>query len=84
MKTHKLKTLAMYYRDVVSGKKQFEIRRNDRDFKVGDILVLQECRISNVFTYTGREATADVTYICNYAQEDDYIVMGIKLREATE
>ncbi|WP_282798853.1 DUF3850 domain-containing protein [Lactococcus lactis] len=41
MKTHELKLDIKYFNDVESGKKNFEIRKNDRDFKVGDILELK-------------------------------------------
>ncbi len=40
MKIHELKLDTKYFNDVKSGKKNFEIRKNDRDFKVGDILNL--------------------------------------------
>lgn len=40
MKIHELKLDTKYFDDVKSGKKNFEIRENDRDFKVGDILNL--------------------------------------------
>ncbi|MEG0259568.1 MAG: DUF3850 domain-containing protein [Lysinibacillus sp.] len=36
MATHDLKILPEYLEAVVSGKKTFEIRKNDRDFQVGD------------------------------------------------
>jgi len=39
---HDLKTWPLYFAAVSSGKKTFEIRKNDRDFKVGDILILKE------------------------------------------
>ena len=42
MTIHKLKLNACYYDDSASGIKTFEIRKNDRDFKVGDILELRE------------------------------------------
>lgn len=41
MKTHELKLDIKYFDDVKSGKKNFEIRKNDRDFQVGDILKLK-------------------------------------------
>ncbi|MGV8956606.1 DUF3850 domain-containing protein [Lactococcus lactis] len=41
MKTHELKLDIKYFEDVKSGKKNFEIRKNDRDFQVGDILELK-------------------------------------------
>ena len=39
---HDLKTWPEYYEQVSVGAKTFEIRKNDRDFKVGDILRLYE------------------------------------------
>lgn len=41
MKTHELKLDIKYFDDVKSGKKNFEIRKNDRDFQVGDVLNLK-------------------------------------------
>lgn len=40
MKVHELKLNTKYYDDVKKGLKTFEIRKNDRDFKVGDVLSL--------------------------------------------
>lgn len=39
---HALKIYPEYFEAVKSGKKPFEVRKNDRDFKVGDILALNE------------------------------------------
>lgn len=44
MTTHELKLDIRYFDDVKSGKKNFEIRKNDRDFKVGDTLILEAFR----------------------------------------
>lgn len=41
-KVHALKTLNPFFSDVLEGRKNFEVRKNDRDFKVGDVLCLQE------------------------------------------
>ena len=41
MRTHSLKTLPPYWERVQTGEKTFEIRKNDRDFQVGDILELE-------------------------------------------
>lgn len=40
---HYLKTEQDYFRSVQDGCKKFELRKNDRDFKVFDIIVLKEC-----------------------------------------
>lgn len=39
---HNLKTWPEYFRAVRNREKTFELRFNDRDFKVGDVLLLQE------------------------------------------
>ena len=39
---HKLKTLPAFYADVECGVKTFDIRKNDRNFRVGDALILEE------------------------------------------
>lgn len=41
-KTHRLKTTPEYYQAVKAGDKTAEIRFNDRDFQVGDGLILDE------------------------------------------
>ena len=38
MKLHKLKILPEYYEKVLSKEKMFEIRKDDRNFKVGDVI----------------------------------------------
>lgn len=39
---HHLKTLPPYYQAVIEQRKPFEIRENDRNFKVGDRVILEE------------------------------------------
>lgn len=81
---HDLKTEQPYFDLIVSGKKTFEVRRNDRDFKLYDILNLQEYipfKFINPLGYTGREIKVIVTYILKGNQfgiSPDYVVMGIK------
>ena len=41
MTAHELKLDIKYFDDVKNGKKNFEIRKNDRNYKVGDILELR-------------------------------------------
>lgn len=63
MKTHELKTWPVYYTELIKYTKRFEIRKNDRDFKTGDILVLQEWNPEGDGYYTGRYMVAEVTYL---------------------
>lgn len=50
-KTHKVKLHERYFEDVGSKIKNAEVRYNDRDYKVGDWLVLEEWTGTE---YTGR------------------------------
>ncbi len=73
---HKLKIQPQYFEEVCSGKKSFEIRNNDRNFQVGDTLLLQEF-IPETQEFTGRIIERKVTYITDYAQQENYVVMAI-------
>ena len=61
MKTHELKLDIKYFDDVKSGKKNFEIRKNDRDFKAGDILELRKISWLEKFLVPIRFAIAVMT-----------------------
>ena len=73
---HKLKLLPEYFDCVCTGEKTFEIRKNERGFKVGDLLELYEY-IPEKDEYTGRVVIREVTYMTDYAQKDNYVVMAI-------
>lgn len=79
--THELKILPEYFEAVTSGRKRFEIRKNDRDYKVGDLLYLREW---NADEFTGNSYKAEVTYITDYAQKDGSVVLGIRGVEDAE
>lgn len=72
---HQLKILPQYFHAVTVGDKSFEIRKNDRNYKVGDNIVLSEYEEGQ---YTGRNILAKITYITDYEQKDDYVVFGIE------
>lgn len=46
---HELKTDPKVFEDIISNGKNFELRKNDRNFQVGDLLILKETK------YSGRE-----------------------------
>lgn len=72
---HELKIYPEYFQPVLEGTKSFEIR-HDQSFKAGDTLLLEEyCPITN--SYTGRKIKRTISYITNYAQTDDYVVLAI-------
>ena len=77
-KTHHLKTWPEYFKVIKSGKKTFEIRWNDRDYQVGDVLVLEEY---DPYTgYTGDTVTLDVPYVLDKQPfvPQGYICMAVK------
>jgi len=76
---HELKTWPEYFTAVASGEKTFEIRKNDRNFQVGDRIKLVEYDPEK-YEHTGRYMCADITYITDFEQKDDYVVFGIKIK----
>ena len=71
IKCHYLKILSMFFEDALIGLKPFEIRLNDRDFQVGDLVWLLEIESGK---YTGRMIFGKITYMTDYEQKDDYVV----------
>ncbi|MGL4354101.1 MAG: DUF3850 domain-containing protein [Shewanella sp.] len=63
MKTHKLKTLPQHFHAVIGGYKLAELRENDRDFQVGDILKLQEW--SPEHGYYGNTVTKRIIHVAD-------------------
>ena len=74
---HNLKTKTKYFEDVLGGTKTFECRYNDRDFKVGDMLKLNE--IDKHLRLTGRFLEVEVLYILDkfIGLASGYVVMSI-------
>lgn len=61
MKTHNLKTLPVHFKEVYAYNKTGELRFNDRDFKLGDFLILEEW--DSVSLYSGRRVQAMITHV---------------------
>lgn len=78
---HGLKILPEFFEAITSGRKRFEIRKNDRGFQIGDQLILREWTGEK---YTGDSYKAEITYITDYMQHDGYVVLGIRGVEDTE
>lgn len=70
---HKLKILPEYFLAAYNEIKQFEIRKNDRDFKVGDYVILKEFDGEE---FTGEKIHGRITYITNFEQKKGYVVFG--------
>jgi hypothetical protein len=73
---HYLKTETEYYQAVEKGIKKFELRKNDRNFQVYDVLYLEET-VNGV--YTGRKLPPmEIKYILHggkYGLEDGHCVL---------
>ena len=74
---HHLKTWPEFFKAVFDGHKRFEIRKNDRNFQVGDRLVLHDYDPKNEL-YSGYSWDGEVTYITDFEQKPGYVVMGIR------
>lgn len=72
---HDLKILSEYYHAVKNGSKTFEIRKNDRKFKVGDIVVLKE--FDGKSYVKSDPIIKTIKYITNYNQADDFVVFSM-------
>lgn len=74
MKIHKLKTLSEYFVEQVLGNKRFEVRKNYRDFHVGDVLILEEYQGG----YSGAVLYVRVTYVLRGFEglKDGYVVLS--------
>lgn len=59
---HELKTWPEYFERVRTFQKTFEVRKNDRDFQVGDIIILNEYLPEND-KYTQRSLKAKIGYL---------------------
>jgi hypothetical protein len=88
---HDLKTWPEYFEQLDNGEKTFEIRRNDRGFKQGDVLRLREydparcnadgCKRGNCPGYTGRSIVYRVGFVYDGGVgglEDGYVVMALR------
>jgi ParB family chromosome partitioning protein len=76
---HDLKCETEYYQAVEEGLKNFELRKNDRDYQVHDIINLHEI-VRGV--KTGRILhPKEIIYILNggtYGLDKEYCILGLK------
>jgi hypothetical protein len=78
MTVHTLKCNTQSFVAIFDGFKEFEVRKNDRDYKIGDWLCLREWNENT--GYTKHVIKCQVKYILKggqYGIEDGYVVMGI-------
>ena len=70
---HELKVWPEYFEEIYSNRKKFEVRKNDRNYMVGDVLYLREYNpITN--EYTGRWNQRVIAYILD--KNNPFIDLG--------
>lgn len=78
--THELKTWPAEFEAVMAGKKTFDVRAKDRDFKVGEFLTLKEYNPDSK-EYTGRSCAREIIFIMEggkFGVQEGYVAMSIK------
>ena len=78
-RVHELKIYAKYWDDIYSGRKTFEIRKNDRDYREDDILVFRKYDPATDSTDKNWVLICRVTYITDLKDIglDGYVGMSI-------
>lgn len=87
MKTHICKSWTYFFDVIASGQKTHDLRINDRDFAVGDFIILHRYdQVKGV--YTGETCNVEITYItsnktpCAFSSavlDKEYCILSIKL-----
>lgn len=80
MKIHELKLSLEFCEDVYNNRKTFEIRLNDRDYRVGDIIrfVPYDMVYQKVSEHPIENVTYEIKYILSgWGIKDGYVVMSI-------
>jgi hypothetical protein len=80
---HELKTWPEFFDALLSGAKTFEYRRDDRGFRVGDVLCLREWD-PQTQDYSGREMRRSVTYLLQTDISGEFVVMALAHATATD
>lgn len=93
MKIHELKILPKYFEEVVKGDKTFELRKNDRGFEKGDILLLKEWDPNKEYftvddektNYSGKKIVKRISSVLNDIEPsiglkwlDEFVILSIK------
>ena len=77
---HNLKVIQPFFDDVKSGKKNFELRKNDRNYQAGDTIILAEYDIDN--GHTGEIIKKTISYILKdcpqYGLQEGYCILGLR------
>lgn len=82
---HKLKCWPNYFDAIERGEKNFEVRRDDRGFQKGDVLLLERYEPGKGYTTDGvgkwKKLRREITYVLTGGQfgiQPGFVVLGLK------
>lgn len=86
MREHELKIEAEFFEAQLQGNKNFELRKDDRGFNVGDSIVLREITPQKTEPqprYTGRKLLTKITFMLRHTQAEglkkNHVILGTKV-----
>lgn len=78
VKHHDIKILPQFFEDTSCGRKSFELRKDDRDYQIGDTVTMHEWTPDA--GYTGRQLMITIIYVLRgcpeYGLMDGYCILG--------
>lgn len=88
MAVHEVRSWTHLFQEMKAGRKTHDLRKNDRNYQVGDVLMLNE--YDNVTgRYTGQKLAMHITYITGRAAvpcavssavlDNDYVILSVRL-----
>lgn len=83
MKLHELKIKEEYFNAIIRGEKTFELRKNDRDYQVGDLIHFKQIDGREYFNHS--KDVYQIIYILKdvseYGLDKEYCILAIKKLE---
>lgn len=82
MRLHILKIKEEYMKAISYGEKTFELRENDRDYQVGDLIHFVDLDENEYLMFNNVDNIYRITYVLKdvpeYGLDKDYCILGIK------
>ena len=74
-KIHEIKIAPEYFEPVFTGRKNFEVRKNDRGYRAGDSVIMREWSLEH--GYSGRVVCREIGYVSTFEQRPGWCVFGL-------
>ena len=79
MTIHNLKIMKEFADDVYSGNKTFEVRKDDRNFKVGNLICFRVVHDQEFIEHPLNDTRWQITYIMGHPYIlEDHVILAIK------